>query len=420
MGACGDDERPSVVDVGPPVDVSLPDVGYEVPDGGDTGIDAPDVDAPDVVDPPIPRGDSIPRVDIAISDANMNRLHRDVRADVEVPVSIEFDGVQYDDGELEIHGGFARSLPKLSYRIRFDDDQLLSTTLFDEAPEHHQRIVLQASGIDPTFIRNCLTLDLVRELGGLAPRCSYVELLFNGRYQGLYVAIERVDEHFLARNGLTTDGLLLKASTNQADWSDKENPMRGFEIKVNLDAPTDALGTMLDALTNTPNDVANFTAAVEPLLSLEDFTAWQLVHTLADNRDTFRKNYYLHYDWVRGDSPFRIISWDADATWGISWDGTPVDPGTKRNLWGRDFFSPRLFSIPEYFVPYAEWYISLLEPGVIDDWLYGELDRRVAWISEAAARDRIAWARESSFLDEVEVLRDSVGLRLDTMRQAFD
>lgn len=420
MGACGEEPDVEAVEVGPPVDVRLPDVESDAPDRGDAGFDLPETDAPDVIDPPIPRGDPIPRVDVVISDANMNRLHRDVRADVEVPVSIEFDGVMYDGGEIEIHGGFARSLPKLSYRLRFDDDALLSTTVFSEDPERHQRVVLQASGIDPTFVRNCLTLDLVRELGGFAPRCSYVELLFNGRYQGLYVAIERIDEHFLARNGLTTDGLLLKASTNQADWADKDEPLSGFEIKVNADAPTDAVDTLLDALTNTPADVASFQESVEPLLSLDDFTAWQLAHTLADNRDTFRKNYYLHYDWAGGATPFRIISWDADATWGISWDGTPVDPGAKRNLWGRDFFSPRLFSIPEYFRPYADWYQALLAPGVIDVWLYDELERRVDWIAEAAERDRVAWAREVSFDDEVDVLRAAIGLRLDTMQLAFE
>jgi spore coat protein H len=405
--------------VGPPIDVTLPDIELELaePDVPDALDDLGEVDAPYIG---IPLGAEIPRVNVEISRANLNALHRNVRAEVEVPVSIEFDGVYYSDCEIEIHGGFARSLPKLSYRIRFDDSTLLETTLFSEEPEEHQRIVLQASGIDPTFIRNCLTLDLVRELGGMAPRCSYVEFLFNGRYQGLYVAIERVDEHFLVRNNLTEDGLVLKASTNSANWADKENPLDGFEVKLNMDASTDAIGALLEALSETPMDFESYRAQIEPLLSLDDFTTWQLAHTLADNRDTFRKNYYLHYDWVGGQTPFRIISWDADATWGLSWDGGFVDPGAKRDLWGRDFFSPSLFSIPEYLEPYVARYQALLEFGNIDDWLYENIDTRTERIQEAAERDREAWAREDPFLDEIDFLNAAVDLRLDTMRLAFE
>ena len=418
VAACGGDlEEPEPdVEVGPPVDVSLPDVGDDVltPDVPDALNDA---DIPDVG---VPFEARIPRVNVEISSARMNELHRDVRADIEVPVSIEFDGVYYDECEIEIHGGFARSLPKLSYRIRFDDSRLLETTLFSEESERHQRVVLQASGIDPTFIRNCLTLDLVRELGGLAPRCSYVELLFNGRYQGLYAAIERVDEHYLARNGLAVDGLVLKASTNQANWADKEDAMNGFEIKINQDVPTDPIRWLLDAIGDTPLDFESYQTEIEPLLDLSDFMTWQLAHTLADNRDTFRKNYYLHYDWTAGDSPFRIISWDADATWGLNWDGELVDAGSKRDLWGRDFFSPSLFSIPEYLDPYADRYEELLDDGEIEDWLYAELDRRTEWIREAAERDREAWARPTPFMHEIDYLDASIDLRLDTMRQAFE
>lgn len=422
--ACGADEPEDVpvdvLEIGPPNDVRLPDV---VADSGvDLTLDTNDVptdggnDADVVVIPP----GQLSRVNILISAENINALHRDVQADVEVEVGIDFDGVVYDDGELEIHGGFARTVPKLSYRIRFDSDQLLETTLFSDEAERHQRVVLQASWIDPAYMRNCLTMDLVRELGGMAPRCDYIELYFNGDYHGLYLAIERVDEHFLRRNGLADNGLVLKASSNWADWSNVENPMAGFEVKVNRDAPTASIAELITRVQLTPADYQSFVNEVEPWLNVADFMSWQLAHTLADNRDTFKKNYYLHYDWEGGDSPFQIISWDADATWGLNWDGAAVDATERSVLWGNDRFSPRLFGIPEYFDPYEARYRDLVFSGELEDWLHGNLAARAERIEDAAIRDLAAWGREHEFDGELEYLEASIDVRFDTLRSVLD
>lgn len=417
--ACDESEPLSAVEIGPPNDGGHADLGTDVPDDLDvTDTDVgPDVaDAPDVPpDPPL-----IPRVDIRISTANINALHRDVHADVEVDVDIEFGGELYTGGELEIHGGFARTVPKLSYRIRFDSDRLAETTLFSDEPEVHQRIVLQASWIDPTYMRNCLTLDLVRELGGLAPRCEYVELFFNGEYHGLYVAIERVDEHFLRRNGLAEGGLVLKASSNRADWSNVANPMAGLEVKVNLDAPTGGISELIRRVQQTPADYDSFVADVEPWLDLDDFMSWQTAHTIADNRDTFTKNYYLHYDWENADSPFRIITWDADATWGLNWDGATVDPTVREGLWGNDRFSPRLFGIAEYEEPYTERYASLVVEEELAEWVRSNADERAERIEDAAERDLFAWERALEFDDERDYLDVSIDARFDILRAVLD
>lgn len=401
-GDAGDtDAPPSDVDPG---DVDFPET--EDPDAGDT----------DVGDE-TPEERTLTRIDIAIEGADLAFLHNNPQTQREVDVEARVDGVRYDDCEIEIHGGFARSVPKLSYRLKFKGDELLETDVFGGAPEQHRRIVLQASWIDTSFLRNCVTFDLVRRLGGLAPRCGHAEVYFNGSYQGLFLVLERVDEVFMERNGLAPDGLLVKASNHDADWGPEENPLDGFELHGNESAPTDGLGTLLEVIHETPADFESFEAQVAPWLSIDDFLAWQLAHTLADNRDTFTKNYYLHHDWAAG-APFRIISWDADATWGITWNGDVVDPSEQTRLWGNDRFSPRLFSIPAYRQAYEDWYADVV---AADEWqalVLEVIDQHVDRMGTAAERDLAAWERGVTHAEAVEALRNAVSSRFSAMRGA--
>ncbi|MFT4703875.1 MAG: hypothetical protein ACI81R_001570 [Bradymonadia bacterium] len=411
--ACsGDAERD------PTADVSGSDAGDVIlaPDTDWT----PDVrvDAADVVEPrPWPR---VTVIDVRLAAGDLAQMRADPQSREEYDAALVVDGTAYGDGEVEIHGGFARSVPKLSYRIKFSDDDIWDSGHFGADLEEHERLVLQASWVDPTFIRNCLTLDLARHVGGLAPRCQYVDLALNGQAHGLYVGIERVDDRFLTRNGLSADGLVVKAASNNANWQDKPNPLDGYEIQINNEAPTQSLNTLLDVCTNTPANTDSFESEIAPMLNLDMFMAWQLAHTLADNRDTFTKNYYLHYDWVGQATPFEIITWDADATWGRNWDGATLDPSEITRLWGTDDFSPRLFSIESYRAQYEADYAAWIDEENIAEWLHENVDARAALIGELAQRDLDRWQPGLRFQDEVDALHEAIDARVAAMRSALE
>ena len=52
--------------------------------------------------------------------------------------------------------------------------------------------VLNGPYLDKTLIRNKLVYDLARELNGWAPDTRFVELFVDGKYQGVYLAVEPV------------------------------------------------------------------------------------------------------------------------------------------------------------------------------------------------------------------------------------
>ena len=164
MGACGDDVDPP----SPPGDGG-PDIDVPSFDGG------PLFDAGPVVESPL-------RVDVTIDAADFEQFYIDPdNREFEPVTSVVFDGSSYENVQMEVHGGFARTRPKLSFRFRFDSDAPLTTDAFSgDTMEEHRRVVLQASWVDPTYARNCITFDLIRAEGGMAPRCNHAELYVNG------------------------------------------------------------------------------------------------------------------------------------------------------------------------------------------------------------------------------------------------
>lgn len=411
------EDQLDTTDWGPPIDTSLPDAGDVA--HSDVAFDADgttDVTADaDVVElPELPEPFAVIAINVLAAEDELALLHENPEREIEIPVAVEVDGRLYGSAELEIHGGFARTVPKLSYRITFDDDQPLQTVVFGAPVEAHRRLVLHASWIDPTYSRNCLTMDLIGALGGFAPRCQYANVSLNGAYQGFYVAIERIDGTWLERHGFDDEGLLIKAETHDANWAIKADPLAGYSVKSE-GAPTDPVGALLDVLGRTPLTFADFETSVRPWLNLDDFMVWQLVHTLANNRDTFTKNYYLYRDASAPNPRFEVISWDADATWGLNWDGS-AEPTVEGRWHGNDAFSPRLFAIEDYATPYLEEYRALVNDPVFEAMLVENLDERHARIAQFAQRDLDAWDRGISHDDAYADLIADVHARFEAMR----
>lgn len=399
-GAAQDAE---VSDAWSPFDVSVADAA--------SGDAAPTDAGPDVESPL--------RVDVTIDVDDFEQFYADPEdREFEPEVRVDFDGDEYEDVQMEVHGGYARRFPKLSFRFRFDNDEPLSTNAFSgDEMEEHRRVVMQASWIDPTYSRNCLTFELIRAEGGLAPRCNHAELYVNGEYHGFYVLLERVDEVFLERNGLNPAGLLLKAENHSANWADKDNFMDGMAIKVNEDADTAPYAELLEALSGTPLEYEAFQEEVASRLNLNDWMLWQGVHTFADNRDTFTKNYYLYRDPDLPFSRFRIISWDADATWGMNWDGELVEPTTMA-INGHDPFSRRILRIEEYRTTYLETYALRVEALTSQESaVLARLDDRQAFLAPFIDRDLEAWDRSINSAEPYETLRTAVQTRYEIMAE---
>jgi len=357
---------------------------------------------------------------ISVDPADLQRVLEAPDERIELDSSVRIGQRHYRGVEFELHGGLARRFVKKSFRLKFRRSQQPRLDLFGDGPEPVRRIVLQASWVDTTFVRNKLTMDLVRASGGLAPRIGHVLVELNGLCMGLYAAIERIDDDWLARQGLAPQGNLYKAENHYANWTAAHAPT-GFAETTNADGDMGDLLAMLGALQSAPADHGSFRREVEPRLSLEDFFTWHMVHTFAMNQDTFTKNFYFYHDpeALPGtpEDRFRLVSWDADATFGNNWDGQPLH-ASEDWLHGGNRFSPRLFGIPEYWTPYLRRFEEALREGPLRvELLQSGADDLRASLHAEARWDLQRWHRgvdydaEMDRLDEVLREREEALLR---------
>jgi len=342
---------------------------------------------------------------VLVDGAELGRMRQSPSEDIELNVRVEVGTRIFEGVTLQLHGGLARTFSKKSYRLTFPDDDEVPIDLFEDRPEdEYRRLVFLASYIDPSFLGNRLTMDVVRQAGGLAPHMGYATLSFNGQVAGFYVVSERIDRQFLTREGLDRSGNVYKAVNHNANWAAKADPMVGFEHKLG-DGPTDDLGWLLETVTGTPTTHDDFVRDVEAALSLDDFMAFGIAHTFAGNRDTHTKNYYLYHDLDADpgelEDRFRIISWDADATFGLDWDGALL---AERDLaWhGTDRFSPRLYSIPHYRTKYVERYKIALNSYLSAEELAVRVEALVASIRLYVFADLAMWRPDRDFDVELD------------------
>lgn len=435
LAACEDDSHVAasahgmVVDAVEVSDTSSPDGGHHDGDpspGSDLGTEdgGPNDGLDTDEDADVTEADpNIRRVNLSVNQMNWEALHQDPKADVEVPCTVSVDGGPALLADLELHGGYARKFEKKSYRVHVRGDEP-EWDLFGDGPEIQERFVLQASWIDPTFLRNELTMWLDRQVSVLAPRLSFAEVTVNGEYHGFYLVIERIDERWLVRHGLSVDAHLYKAESHWANFAAKADPLKGYDVQLGDAADVSDLAALLRILTDTAATHDAFQAAVAPVFALDDFMAWQRVHSFAADQDTFDKNYYLHHP--VGATPgsavdiFRIIAWDADATWGNNWDGKALDP-TQETWHGVDKLSPRLLGIPEYRQSYLDAYSAALDGPFSVEALKAHVNEKAAIIKTAVQRDLDAWERDDVDFDaEIARLLGAIDSRWTTMRAVVD
>ena len=368
--------------------------------------------------PPGPIRDTLPHFEITVDAGALSEMHRDYLADIELPVEVTYDEQVFAGVVMQMHGGAARLAPKKSYRLTFPEEDELPVDFLGPRKQKYRRLVLLASWIDPTWMRNRLTMDLTRAIGGMAPRMGYGTVAINGQWHGLYLLAERIDRQFLARNGVDRNANLYKAFSHAANWKDKPNPLDGYERKLVASESIEPLADLLGAASNTGTSYNAFVRSVESRLHIDDFMYWQVANTFASNGDAFTKNYYLVREveapTCSDGGRFQIINWDADASWGNDWRGDPADLGERWHGWDR--LSPRLFCVPEYRAAYLALYREALDTTLAPARLSDRIDRMATEMRATAERDLERWGRDPARFDaEVERLRDIAMARRDQL-----
>lgn len=119
---------------------------------------------------------------------------------------------------IEVRGHSSRNFPKKQYALETRDGRGKDRDVSLLGLPRESDWVLSAPYSDKTLMRNVLAYRAARDLGHYASRTVYVELVLNGRYDGVYVLSERPklgERRIAAVRTDVTGGYLLELTLGQ-------------------------------------------------------------------------------------------------------------------------------------------------------------------------------------------------------------
>lgn len=342
---------------------------------------------------------------------------------------------------IQLRGKFTQTLPKKSMEIEFWNDSTGTSTrdVSFAGMVNDDDWNLQALYNEPLRVRSVASFDLWRKINSLhyykkepqavnGVRMSYVELMVNGRYLGLYALGEKVKRKQLQLkkyNG-TIRGELYKgvdwggASTFTAlePFSNTSPQWSGMELKY----PTEVIDwsnlyQLVDFVVTT--DDAVFIRDYEKYFDPDNLVDYFIFLNVLRATDNLGKNVYLaRYD---ADSPYFFVPWDLDGSFGNNWDGTP-DENTrdilKTGLFKRLMYDCRDNGFRDRLR--SRWQ-ELRQHVLSPDSLKEQFGRTITFLANDGAyrREAIAWSGYSHSFANVQYLYSWIDERIIYLDKKF-
>jgi hypothetical protein len=267
-----------------------------------------------------------------------------------VPAQMRLPGFEGRVG-IGIRGRWSRRFPKHSYSLELRDGrgENLNVSLLGMPADDDW--ILYAAYNDRTLIRNVLAYDTSRWMGRYAARTRFVTLRLNGRYQGVYVLMERLKLHERRVRAGEQGFLLERTSHRQARAKDPSfrTPVTGLPL-VWADPEREDLSRP------QARRIRRRVARAEQALYRGPPGAWRrhihapaaidhvLLNELFKNQDGMRTSAFV---WA---PPGRLIRlgpiWDFDHSMGQStWGPSAVLPGLMlaQRPWAERLYRDRAF-----------------------------------------------------------------------------
>lgn len=269
------------------------------------------------------------RIDITIDTTSLQWIYSNPESDSEQCAVFRFQNNWIDEAVdsigFRLRGNTSRESAKKSFKISFNT--------FVPGQEFHgvDKLNLNGEHNDPSIIRSKLCFDLFKDIGMVASRANHVLVYINGRYYGLYVSVEHVDDEFLRKAFSDAGGNLWKC-LYPADLQYKGEDPETYKNLISSGRPVYELTTnekpgdfrslarFIRVLNRTPS--ASLPDSLEALLDVPGVLKYFAMNVLLGSWDDYwslMNNYYLYHD--PSQDQIAIIPYDYDNTFGIDWFG---------------------------------------------------------------------------------------------------
>lgn len=364
---------------------------------------------------------------------------------------------------IELRGQSSQSFPKLSYGIALWNSASADTNVSLLGMPAEADWVLSANYSDKSMMRNALTYQLGRKMGGWQPRLQYCEVYLNGNYVGVYLLLEkikrgadRVNINKLKVDEISGDnvtgGYILKVDKIQ-DLTANEyfysHPAvsypKTFDYAFTYVTPKfdeiviqqkSYLQNYILSVQNTLNG-SSFKDPVNGFRKYMDqnsFVDFQIINELVNNVDGYRFStfFYKSKD-SDGGKLFAGPLWDFDLCYGnVDYDDSNLATdswlytryGTNGN-WSMHWWF-RLMEDPDYNHAFAARWKTLRAGPFSTDSIMADLDQNIKIMGEGINRNFVKWPIlgqyvwpnyfvGSTYNEEVDYLKTWIAKRLTWM-----
>ena len=203
---------------------------------------------------------------------------------------------------------------RYSFKIDFD--------YYDDNGNYYglKKLCLNNNYSDNSSMREYISYKIMGELGLDVPQCGYSNITVNGEEWGLYLAVEAIDETFLATHFDDATGDLYKPEGQEGTGADLVydgddiSSYTGLNLKTNEDTSD---GKEIIALMKALEDGEN----LEDLLDVESALKYIAANVALANFDSYLGNTTHNYYLYEEDGYFTVIPWDMNLAFGGFGDG---------------------------------------------------------------------------------------------------
>jgi len=364
----------------------------------------------------------LPEYRVYISQELLDELYADVWISDYKSADVNISGSIHEDVGVRFRGATARTFPKQSWKISFNDT--------DEYPDpdwDYKRgsINLNAQYADATLLREKLSYDLMQDLDMLAPRARFVRLYINDEYYGMYTDVENPRRGWLDEFGYDNNGSMYQAQhTMLYELPSPEDYEEEIEKQLLEDEPFDDLAEFIGELNNwSSEEIYNELSDWMDTEQLKKcMVGWCLIG-MADNINT---NYYLYHD-IEDTGKWLLFPWDMDRTWGHLYDqeegffhhiityDVPLDYGSFSCSWCSEDWGnvlyDRYFNEPQFWQEYTQDLSAALDTIFDETAMLARVDEYYELVLDSVLEDTQKWGENADYETRIDELKSYITLR---------
>ena len=266
------------------------------------------------------QADVVNEIDIAIDEADWQEMLENPLEEEYYKANVTINGETVGNVAIRTKGNNTLTSVASSdsdrYSLKIDFDY------YDDNGNYHglKKLCLNNNYGDSSYMREYISYEILEEMGIPTPGHAYSIITINGEEWGLYLAVEAIDEVFLATHFDDATGDLYKPDGTGADLvyrGDDLSQYTGLNLKTNEETSDgSAILALLKALENGED--------LENVLDIDETLRYLAVNVALANYDSYLGNTTHNYYLYEQDGVFSILPWDYNYSFG-GFGGGEVD-----------------------------------------------------------------------------------------------